>query len=208
VPGDPSSAAFPAAAALLVPGSEVILRGLGMNPTRAAFFDTLQAMGAELDIQPIEGPGLEPVADIRVRGADRLRGIDLPPEWIPAMIDEIPVLLALAACAEGVTRIREAGELRVKESDRLAVMARGLARMGIAVREYDDGIDVTGGRPVGARVDAAHDHRCAMSFAVLAQACDGATRIDGAGYIDTSYPSFLEQFRSLGARLDPVAAAS
>lgn len=204
VPADPSSAAFHVAAALLVPGSDVTLRGVGLNPTRIELFEVLRAMGATLDIELRETPGLEPVGDLRVRYSGRLRAGEVAGDQIPAMIDEVPALLAVAACAEGTLRIRDAEELRVKESDRLAVMARGLARMGIEVRERADGIDITGGRPVAATVDAANDHRCAMSFAVLAQRGEGPTRITGAGYIDTSYPGFAEHFRALGAELDSV----
>jgi 3-phosphoshikimate 1-carboxyvinyltransferase len=208
VPADPSSAAFHVAAALLVPDSDVTLRGVGLNPTRIELFEVLRSMGAKLDVKRRESPGLEPVGDLHVRYSGRLRAAEVAGDQVPAMIDEIPVLLAVAACAEGTTRIRDAEELRVKESDRLAVMARGLARMGIEVQERADGIDVTGGRPVAAAVDAANDHRCAMSFAVLAQRCEDPTRIAGAGYIDTSYPGFAAHFRALGAVLESVPEGS
>jgi 3-phosphoshikimate 1-carboxyvinyltransferase len=180
----------------------VRLEGVGMNETRNGFFRALEAMGARLEVSGNGAEdGLEPVGDLRVRYSGRLRGIDLPPEWIPSMIDEVPVLLALAAAADGVTRIRDAAELRVKESDRLAVMARGLAAMGIEVEEYEDGIDVRGGGARSASVHAADDHRCAMSFAVLGLTCEAGARIDGAEYIDTSYPGFIDDLRALGGRL-------
>ncbi len=202
VPADPSSAAFLAAAALLVPGSDVTLRGVGVNPTRDGLYRVLERMGAALErLNPREEGG-EPVVDLRVRYTERLEGVDVPPEWIPSMIDEVPVLLAVAARANGVTRVREAEELRVKESDRIAVMARGLAAMGHAVQEYPDGIDVTGGEGRFAVVEASHDHRCAMSFAVLGLRTDGGVAIDGAEYIDTSYPGFRADLSSLGADLD------
>jgi len=206
VPADPSSAAFLAAAALLVPGSDVQLRGVGLNPTRDAFYRVLQAMGADLSILDERAVGGEPVADLRVRHTPQLCGVDVPPDWIPAMIDEVPVLLALAARAEGVTRIREAEELRVKESDRIAVMARGLEALGVTVRELAEGIDVIGGATRHARVAASHDHRCAMSFAVLGLVSEGGVEIDDAEYIQTSYPGFQADLAALGARLGASAA--
>lgn len=201
VPADPSSAAFLAAAALLVPGSDVTLEGVGMNPTRDGFFRVLERMGARIEREETGDSGGEPIADLRVRYSPALQGVDVPAEWIPAMIDEVPVLLALAACASGTTRIREAEELRVKESDRIAVMATGLARLGVNVKEYPDGIDVVGGPCRHALVEAAHDHRCAMSFAVLGLRAEGGVTIDGAEYIDTSYPGFRHDLASLGAEL-------
>lgn len=201
VPADPSSAAFLAAAALLVPGSDVLLRDVGMNPTRDGFYRVLRRMGADLEVLGAREEGGEPVADLRVRHTPELRAVDVPPAWIPAMIDEIPVLLAVAAAARGTTRIREAEELRVKESDRLAVMAEGLAAMGVAVRELPDGIDVTGGPSRCAEVAAQHDHRCAMSFAVLGLRSEGGVSVGDAEYIATSYPGFRDQLAGLGADL-------
>ncbi len=201
VPADPSSAAFLAAAALLVPGSDVLLHGVGLNPTRDAFFRVVRAMGGRLDILDRRESGGEPVGDLRVRHSPDLVGVDVPGEWIPAMIDEVPILLALAARAHGVTRIREAEELRVKESDRIAVMARGLSAMGVDLTEYPDGIDVTGGDSSHAVVASSHDHRCAMSFAVLGLVSEGGVTIEGAEYIDTSYPGFRADLAGLGAEL-------
>lgn len=205
VPADPSSAAFLAAAALLVPDSEVELTDVALNETRTAFYRVIEAMGADVTYRNRRQMGNEPVGDITVRYSGRLRGIEVPPEWIPAMIDEVPVLLALAAVADGTTRIREAAELRVKESDRLAVMARALQAVGIAAQERGDGVDVQGGSAAGARVHAADDHRCAMSLAVLGLTVEPGLTIDGAGYIDTSYPGFLADMARIGAdRLGPA----
>lgn len=205
VPADPSSAAFLAAAALLVPDSEVEMTDVGLNETRTAFFRVVEAMGADITCRNRRHLGNEPVGDVTVRYSGRLRGIEVPPEWIPAMIDEVPVLLALAAVADGPTRIREAAELRIKESDRLAVMAKALQAAGITAQERGDGIDVKGGSPGSARVDAADDHRCAMSLAVLGLTVESGLVIDGAGYIDTSYPGFLEDMARIGAdRLAPA----
>lgn len=202
VPADPSSAAFLVAAALLVPGSDVELRAVGMNPTRDGFYRVLERMGARMDVVNRRDAGGEPVADLRVRHSPDLVGVDVPPEWIPSMIDEVPVLLAVAARAKGTTRIREAEELRVKESDRIAVMGEGLSALGITVRETPDGIDVQGGASRHAVVESAHDHRCAMSFAVLALCTEGGITIEGAEYIDTSYPGFRDDLGALGADLE------
>jgi 3-phosphoshikimate 1-carboxyvinyltransferase len=207
VPADPSSAAFAAAAALMVPGSEVILHDVGLNPTRVGFFRAIEAMGAAVEIQPQDDFGGEPVGTIRVRYTGTLRAIDLPAAWIPSMIDEIPVLMALAATANGTTRIRGAAELRVKESDRLAVMSTGLARLGVTVAEYPDGCDVTGQAALRtARVDGRDDHRCAMSFALLGMLCPHGLTVAGADYIETSYPGFVADMVSLGAEIAPTGS--
>jgi 3-phosphoshikimate 1-carboxyvinyltransferase len=201
VPADPSSAAFLTVAALLVPGSEILLQNIGLNPTRVAFYDVLCEMGAELVFENQRNLGSEPVADLRVCHSGRLRGVDVSGASIPAMIDEVPALLALAACADGVTRVRDAAELRVKESDRLAVMGQGLRQLGIEVTDYPDGIDITGGQPQSGSVDAHGDHRCAMSFAALGQVVEGGVHITGAELIGTSYPGFHADMGRLGASL-------
>jgi 3-phosphoshikimate 1-carboxyvinyltransferase len=202
VPADPSSAAFAAAAALMVPGSDVVLHDVGLNPTRTGFFRALQAMGAAVETKPQQDLGGEPVGTVRVRYTGSLRAIDLPGSWIPSMIDEIPVLMALAATATGTSRIRGATELRVKESDRLSVMSTGLQRLGVDVSEYPDGCDIVGqGGLRSARVDGCDDHRCAMSFALLGMLCPDGVTVDGADYIDTSYPGFVQDLVSLGADL-------
>ena len=205
VPADPSSAAFLMAAALLVDGSEISLEEVGINPTRTGLFDAFRAMGAELDLQQPAGEAtLEPVATLRVSSSP-LRGIDLPVGWVPRMIDELPLLLAAAVFAEGVTRIRGAAELRVKESDRLAAMASGFDALDIDYQLYEDGMDVRGlgSRSTirGGNVDAQGDHRIAMSFAVMALRASRAIRIHNAEMIATSYPDFARHLQSLGAEV-------
>lgn len=205
VPADPSSAAFAIVAALLVEGSEVELVDVGLNETRVGLLHALQAMGADIEIQRRTDFGREPVGVVRVRHGKALRAIDVPETWMPSMIDELPVLMALAATAEGVTRVRGAAELRVKESDRLAVMAQGLSAMGVTIREYPDGFDIAGPAQLrGAVVDGRNDHRCAMSFALLGLVADGETEVRGADMIDTSYPGFVADMRGLGAPIRPA----
>ncbi len=199
VPGDPSSAAFPAVAALLLADSDVTLRDVGLNPTRDGFFRAARAMGGDLEIGAADDPDGEPSGDIRVRQRGALSAVDLPSAWVPSMIDEIPALMVLAACARGTTRIRGAAELRV-ESDRIAVMSAGLRALGVAVTEYPDGADITGTRQLrSAPLNAAGDHRCAMSFAVLGLLVPGGVTISGAEHIDTSYPGFVKDMNALGA---------
>ena len=201
VPADISSAAFFLVAAALVPGSDLLLRDVGLNATRDGIVHVMQALGADLEVLNPRHFGGEPVADLRIRHAGRLHGVDIPVERVPSLIDELPVILALAAVAEGTTRLRGAGELRVKESDRLAVMASGLGTLGVALQEYEDGMDVTGG-PIGAgAVDGAGDHRCAMSFCVLGQVAAGPVTVDGCENIDTSYPGFTADLSRLGGRV-------
>ena len=206
VPGDPSSAAFPIVAALLVPGSEVTVENIGLNPTRAGLFEVLQMMGAELHFANERVVGGEPVADITARHST-LRGIDVPPELAPSMIDEFPILFVAAALAEGRTVARGLEELRVKESDRIAVMADGLRRCGARVEELDDGIVIegTGGAPLSGNerkpTVAAHlDHRIAMSFAVAGLAARDGIRIDDFRPVATSFPGFVDLLSGLGAR--------
>jgi len=199
VPADISSAAFAMCAALLVPGSDLVLEDVGLNPTRTGLLRALEAMGADLGVDGDFG-GFEPRGTVRVRHSGHLRAIELPEEWIPSMVDEIPVLMALAAKADGVTRIRGASELRVKESDRLAVMGDALRRCGVRVADYPDGVDIHGPAQLeDALVDSAGDHRCAMSMAVLALCAPRGIRIRGAGYIATSYPGFVADMNGLGA---------
>jgi 3-phosphoshikimate 1-carboxyvinyltransferase len=198
VPGDVSSAAFLMVAAALVPGSDLLLRNVGLNRTRDGIIHVLQAMGADLTIQNRRRQGGEEVGDVRIRYAGRLQGIEVAVERVPSLIDEIPVILALAAVSEGTTSVRGAAELRVKESDRLEVMARGLETLGVSLCEYADGIDVTGAAVTGGMVDGAGDHRCAMSFAVLGQVADGDILIAGAENINTSFPSFATDLLAAG----------
>jgi len=198
VPGDISSAAFFMVAAALVPGSDLLLRNVGLNRTRDGIVRMLRAMGADLSVHNRRKQGGEATGDVHIRYAGRLNGIDMPLEWVPSLIDEIPVILALAAVSEGTTRIRGAAELRVKESDRLDVMARGLEVLGVSLQEYEDGIDVTGGAVGGGVVDGAGDHRCAMSFAVLGQVAQQEIVIEGAENINTSFPTFVRDLASAG----------
>lgn len=207
VPGDPSSAAFPVVAALLVPGSQVVVQGVGMNPLRTGLFDTLRDMGADITYANPRDQGGEPVADIVVK-ASRLKGIEVPPERAPSMIDEYPILFVAAACADGDTVVRGAKELRVKESDRLAAMARALAANGVALEELDDGLIIHGtGRPPegGATVATELDHRIAMSALVLGLVARQGVMVDDVGMIDTSFPGFVALMRALGADLAPTA---
>lgn len=202
VPGDPSSAAFPVVAALLVPGSEVTVANVGLNPTRAALFDVLQAMGGNIEFANRRQVGGEPVADIVVRHSV-LKGIETPVETVAAMVDEYPILFVAAALAEGRTVARGLEELRVKESDRIAVMAEGLRAIGARVEELEDGliIEGTGGDPLpgGATIAARLDHRIAMSFAVAGLVSKAAVTIDDIGPVATSFPGFTKLMTDLGA---------
>ena len=201
VPADISSAVFVLAAAAMIPGSAVTLKQVGLNPTRTGFLRCLEAMGAVFNISNQSDQSTEPVGDIRLEFKAGLKAIDVPESMVPDMIDELPLLMALAVTASGVTRIRGAKELRVKESDRLAVMANGLRKLGIVLQEYPDGIDITGGNVKGGQVDSAGDHRCAMSFAVLGMLASTAVEIENAEYIATSYPGFSKDMNRLGANM-------
>lgn len=202
VPADISSAVFTLAAAAMTPGSDVLVRGVGLNPTRTGFLRCLEAMGADIRITNQTADSTEPVGDIRLVYSPGLKAIDVPEALIPDMIDELPLLMALAVTASGTTRIRGAAELRVKESDRLAVMAAGLQKMGVELTEYPDGIDVTGGKVTGAHVESAGDHRCAMSFCVLGLVTSSRVEINDAEFIATSYPGFNADMSRLGAKLE------
>lgn len=201
VPGDPSSAAFPLVAALLVPGSCVTVRGVGLNPARIGLFATLREMGADLAITNERTEGGEPVGDITATYRD-LQGVDVPPERAPSMIDEYPVLAVAAATARGRTRMRGLAELRVKESDRLSATAAMLSVNGVPVSIEGDDLLVTGGPIPGGAVVATHmDHRLAMSALVLGQAANAPVGVDDAAFIDTSFPGFAELMRGLGASI-------
>ncbi len=194
VPGDPSSAAFFIVAALLVEGSDLTIRNVGMNPTRAGLIGVLRAMGGAIESLDEREVGGEPVADLRVRHS-ALSGIDIDPAIAPSMIDEFPILFVAAALAEGTTRTSDLGELRVKESDRLAVMAQALAGIGARVDEHPDGLTIhgTGGEPLagGGPVATCLDHRIAMSMAVAGLLSAQGVTIDDASPIGTSFPNFL-----------------
>jgi len=202
VPGDPSSAAFPMVAALIVPGSDVRITNIGINPTRAGLIEVLQAMGAAITLENPRTVGGEPVADLDIRHSP-LAGIDVPAHLAPSMIDEFPILFIAAACAHGTTRTTGLEELRVKESDRLATMAKGLAAIGVSLEEQPDGLTIHGhaGKPLpgGATIQTHLDHRIAMSFAVAGLASSSPVTVDDTAPINTSFPSFMALMQSLGA---------
>ncbi|WP_419808781.1 3-phosphoshikimate 1-carboxyvinyltransferase [Sphingomonas sp.] len=201
VPGDPSSAAFWAVAALIVPGSDLLIRNVLLNPTRAGVYEALRMMGGDIAVQDEREVGGERVGDLRVRNS-ALTGIEVPPDLAPSMIDEYPALFVAAAFAHGVTVARGAHELRVKESDRVAAMAAALAAAGVATTEHDDGLTVqgSGGEPLpgGGRVATRLDHRIAMSMAVAGLHVRRPLAIDDAAPIATSYPGFLDTMARLG----------
>ncbi len=203
VPGDISSAAFPLVAALLVPGSEVTLEGVGVNPLRIGLIDTLDEMGAGIVLRNRRMASGEPVADLAARFS-RLRGVTVPAKRAPSMIDEYPVLAVAAACARGTTRLEGVGELRVKESDRLAAIARGLKAAGVGVEEGADSLTIhgVGGTPTGgARVAVNLDHRIAMAFAVLGMVAAKPVTVDDADTIASSFPGFVALMNRLGAAM-------
>ncbi|MDX2144741.1 MAG: 3-phosphoshikimate 1-carboxyvinyltransferase [Rhodospirillaceae bacterium] len=203
VPGDPSSAAFPMVAALLIPGSEILIENVGLNPLRIGLFDTLREMGASLEIINQRLDAGEPVADIKVK-ASVLRGINVPPTRAPSMIDEYPILAIAAACADGETRMEGLAELRVKESDRLAAMVNGLVACGVDARAEGDTMIVrgTGKPPKGHATIAVNlDHRIAMAFLVLGQVSADPIAIDDVAAIATSFPDFVPLMSKLGATL-------
>ncbi len=205
VPRDPSSAAFPVCAALITEGSDVLVPNIGLNPTRAGLFQTLRDMGADLTFENEREESGEPVADIRARFSPDMQGIEVPPERAASMIDEYPILSVVAAFAEGQTMMRGVKELRVKESDRIDAMARGLRANGVTVDEGEDWWSVTGrgpgGVPGGARVEARLDHRIAMSFLCLGMAAESGVTVDDASPIATSFPVFQPLMETLGASL-------
>jgi 3-phosphoshikimate 1-carboxyvinyltransferase len=191
VPGDISSAAFWLVGAAIVPDSELLVENVGINPTRTGILEVLQLMGANLELENQRLVTGEPVADVRVRYG-QLKGCTIGGDLIPRLIDEIPILAVAAAFARGTTVIRDAGELRVKESDRLAAIATELNRMGAKVTELPDGLEITGGRPLqGTEVESHGDHRIAMSLAIAALNATGTTTIHGAEAAAISYPEFV-----------------
>ena len=198
VPGDISSAAYFIAAALLVPGSEVLLKNVGINPTRDGMLRVVRAMGGDVTLVNESTDGAEPCADLLIRSSS-LHATTIEGELIPTLIDELPVIAVLAAFAEGTTVIKDAAELKVKESDRIAVMTENLKRMGADVEPTDDGMIIHGGRPLhGATINPYLDHRIAMSFAVAALAADGKTEIQDADCVKISYPGFYTDLEGLG----------
>ena len=206
VPADPSSAAFALVAALIVPGSEVVAEGVLLNPLRTGLFETLREMGADLRVTGARERGGESVGDVVARHS-RLRGVVVPPGRAPAMIDEFPILAVAAAFAEGETVMAEVGELRLKESDRIAAMAAGLEACGVDVQEEPEALIVrrTGAPPRGGAVVESHgDHRVAMAHLVLGLAAQGPVTVDGAQMISTSFPGFADLMRGLGAAIEPA----
>ncbi|MEL6646346.1 MAG: 3-phosphoshikimate 1-carboxyvinyltransferase, partial [Pseudomonadota bacterium] len=203
VPRDPSSAAFPVCAAIITEGSDVLVPGIGLNPTRSGLFTTLKEMGADLTYENMREEGGEPVADLRARFSPKLHGVEVPPDRAASMIDEYPVLSVVASCAEGKTEMRGVKELRVKESDRIDAMARGLRACGVTVDEGKDWWAVhglgQGGVTGGATVETFLDHRIAMSFMVLGFASQQAVTLDDGGPIATSFPIFEPLMQGLGA---------
>ena len=202
VPADPSSAAFPLVAALLAPGSELVLEAVMTNPLRTGLLTTLREMGASIEVVDKRDDGGEEIGDLRVR-TSTLKGVDVPAERAPSMIDEYPILAVAASFAEGVTRMRGLQELRVKESDRLAATVDMLRANGVAAEIEGDDLIVQGkGRPAGgAEVKTHMDHRIAMSALVMGLASENPVRIDDSAFIATSFPGFVELMRSIGADL-------
>ena len=197
VPGDISSAAYFIAAALMVPGSEVLIRNVGVNPTRDGMIRVCQAMGADLTLENVRSREAEPMADLLVRHSS-LKGVEIGGEIIPALIDELPMIAAMACAAQGTTVIKDAAELKVKESNRIRIMVENLSAMGADIRETEDGMIIEGGRPLhGASVDSHLDHRIAMTFAVTSLIADGVTTIKDADCVRISYPGFYQDLSRL-----------
>lgn len=190
IPGDLSSAAFFIVAATLIPGSQLTIKNVGINPTRTGILTILKKMGAQIDIKNKRLWGEEPVADLHISAAN-LEGISIPPAWVPLAIDEFPIIFIAAAAAKGQTILHGAEELRYKESDRIQVMVNGLQQLGIEARALEDGICIQGGSLQGGRVDSAADHRVAMAFAIAGALAKGRVEIEHCESIRTSFPNFV-----------------
>lgn len=201
VPSDISSAAFFMVGAAIAEGGELLLRHVGINPTRTGVIDILGLMGADIEILDPREAGGEPVADIRIRSS-RLRGIDIPEALVPLAIDEFPVLFVAAACAEGETRLTGAEELRVKESDRIQVMADGLRVLGVDATPTPDGMVLRGGPMAGGEVESHGDHRIAMAFSIAGLRAQGPITIRDCANVNTSFPTFVEIARRLGLSIE------
>jgi len=206
VPRDPSSAAFPVCAALLTEGSDVLIPNIGLNDTRAGLFTTLREMGADLTYENEREEGGEPAADLRARYSPNMKGIEVPADRAASMIDEYPVLSVVACFAEGKTHMPGVKELRVKESDRIDAMARGLRAAGVQVDEGDDWWSVHGlgfgNVPGGATCESFLDHRIAMSFMIMGMATNAPMSVDDGGPIATSFPIFESLMNGLGAKVE------
>ena len=207
VPGDFSAAAFFFAAAAACPGARVTVAGVGLNRSRIELLGRLAGMGAGVEVVPAGARGAEPVGDVTVTGARELRPDDVPPGNVIGLLDEIPAWAIAASAARGVSRVRGAAELRVKESDRLQALAGGLRGLGVQVEETPDGLDIHGGSVGGGTVHSRGDHRIAMAFALLGTRAAGPVTVDDATCIATSYPGFVDDLRSLGGRVRGDAPA-
>ncbi len=193
VPGDFSSAAFFIVGALLIENSDITIKGVGINPTRTGLLDALKEMGAEIGTSNIRTLSGEPVADIHCRGGAELKAINITKEKIPALIDEFPILCVAATRAKGITTIRGAEELRVKESDRIKSIVTELRKMGVELEEFEDGLSISGGNDLkGADTESYGDHRIAMAMAIAGLIADGTTRINGVSSVNISFPGFFE----------------
>lgn len=201
IPSDISSAAFFMVAASIVPGSKLTLEHVCVNPTRTGIIDVLRVMGADIRLLNERAIGGEPVADIEVNYVG-LKGAEIDPKLVPLAIDEFPVICVAAACAEGVTTVSGAEELRHKESDRIAAMVKGLRAIGVDVEERKDGMVVTGGVITGGQVETYNDHRIAMSFAVAGGVSEGAVVVNEADHVATSFPNFVELAKQAGLLID------
>ena len=199
VPADPSSAAFFAAAAVLLPGSELLLKDVLVNPTRDGFFRKLKEMGANIEYTNTRELSMEPIADIVVRHSPDLKGVKVYPEEIPAMIDELPLLAVVATQAHGTTRIEGAAELRVKESDRIKAVVENLRKMGAKIEELPDGMVIEGPTPLkgGVKIKTYNDHRIAMAFAIAGLIADGPVELDNPRCVAVSYPRFFDDLKKV-----------
>ena len=200
IPGDISSAAFFLAASSIVPGSNLVIEGVGINPTRHAVIEILSRMGADISVSNLDEGSAEPVADLRVKYRP-LHGIRIPRELVPIAIDEFPAIMAAACHAQGDTVLEGAAELRVKESDRIQALAEGLEGIGVRVETRPDGMRVTGGRPAGGVAQSHGDHRIAMAFSVAGLAAAGPVTVQDCKNVDTSFPGFIDCARQLGCEI-------
>ncbi len=203
VPADISSAAFFIVAACIADQGEITIHNVGMNPTRTGVIDILQQMNANIEVHNRAMMGGEPTASITIR-TSQLRGIDVPTHLVPSAIDEFPIICIAAACAEGVTRVTNAEELRVKESDRISQVAKGLTALNIKVEEFPDGLSITGGEFSGGTIESGHDHRVAMSFAVASLRANANIEITDCQNVATSFPGFVELANSIGLNIHVI----
>lgn len=201
VPADISSAAFFIVAACIAPEGEITIHNVGMNPTRTGVIDILLAMNADIDIHNKKIVGGEPTASITAR-ASQLKGIQVPTQLVPSAIDEFPILCIAAACADGETKVTNAEELRVKESDRISQVAKGLKTLGILVQEFEDGLSIVGGKMSGGVIDSGHDHRIAMSFAIASLRASEVIEIIDCENVATSFPGFVGLANGIGLNIN------